>query len=141
MKTVILYYSLGGATKAEAERLAAKQGAELCPIREAKKRNIFTAFVPGCPDAMKRRASKIQPLGCNLGEYDRIVIGCPIWAGFPAPAFNAAVNLLPSGKEVELFFCSGGGEEPKSETGTKELIAAKGCTLVSYRDVKAVPKK
>lgn len=141
MKTVILYYSLGGATKAEAERLAAEQGAELCPIREKKKRNVFTAFFSGCPEAMKRKASKIQPLGCNLEEYDRIVIGCPIWAGFPAPAFNAAVNLLPPDKEVELFFCSGGGEEPKSEAGTKELIAEKGCTLVSYRDIRTAPKK
>jgi flavodoxin len=143
MKTIVLYYTMGGTTKAEAERVAAEEGAELCPILETKKRSGISAFSSGCPSAMKRKASAIQPLGYDLNEFDRIVIGSPIWAGFPAPAFNAAVSLLPSGKEVELFFCSGGGAEPKSEQGTKDLIAAKGCKLISYRDVKgsSVQKK
>ena len=135
MKSIVLYYSLNGSSKAEAERLAAENGATLCPILEKKKRGMFSAFLPGCPDAMKRKASKIQPLGYDLQDFERITIVAPIWAGYPAPAFNAALALLPKGKEVELVFCSGGGAEPKSEAGTKALIAEKGCTLLSYRDV------
>lgn len=141
MKTIVLYFTLGGSTKTEAERITAELGGTLCPIEEKHKRNMLTAFIPGCPNAMKRKASKIQSLGFDLNDFDRIVIGAPIWAGFPAPAFNAAVDQLPAGKEVELFFCSAGGEEPKSEAGTKELIAQKGCTLVSYRDIKTTPDK
>ena len=79
----------------------------------------------------------------NLQDYDRIIIGCPIWARYPAPAFNAIVEMLPSGKEVELFFCSAGGDSAASAEGTKELIAKKGCTVTTYRDVQtgAVPRK
>ncbi|ODU55079.1 MAG: hypothetical protein ABT01_07000 [Clostridium sp. SCN 57-10] len=136
MSSIILYYTLGGATRAEARRLATESGAQLCEVREQKKRGLFSAFFPGCPHAMQRRASKLQPLGIDLNAYDNIVIGCPIWANFPAPAFNAIAAQLPAGKQISLFFCSGGGDSSKSAEGTKGMIAARGCTLVSYRDVK-----
>lgn len=136
MKTIVLYYSFGGSTKAEAEKIAKEKGATLCQVEEAKNRSTLSASFLGCPSAMKRKASKIKPIAHNLKEFDRIIIGGPIWAGFPAPAVNAIFNALPSGKEVELFFCSGGGEAPKSEEGTKELVTQKGCKLISYRDIK-----
>lgn len=71
-----------------------------------------------------------------MDEYDCIVIGGPIWAGYPAPALNAIFELLPSGKEVEIFLCSGGGEAPKSVAGTKDIITQTGCKLTSYKDIK-----
>lgn len=140
MKSIVLYYSLGGTTRAEAARTAEALSATLYEIKETRKRTPFSAFLPGCPNALHRKASKIEPLSVNLQDYDRIVLGAPVWAGFPAPAFNAMVNLLPSGKEVEIFLCSSGGEAPKSLDGTKALIADRGCTLVSYRDVCTAPE-
>ena len=135
LKTVIVYYTFGGATKKEAEKLAAQMGCEAVRVQEKKKRNLFSAFIPGAPWAMKRKASDIQPLGVDLADYERIVIGAPIWAGYPAPAFNAIVKLLPRGKDVDLFLCSGGGETPESSAGTRKLIQDAGCTVASYRDV------
>ncbi len=136
MKNIIIYYTFGGSTKKEAERLAEELQAPVYRVREARNRSFIGAFVPGGYQAMHRKESAIRPLDIRLADYDRIIIGSPVWAGFPAPAFNAIVELLPKGKEVEIFLCSGGGETPKSEQGTKVLIEKKGCTLVSYRDVK-----
>ena len=136
MKTVILYYTFGGSTKKEAERLAAERGAPLYQVKEARNRGLLASFLLGGYQAMHRKAVAIQPLNIHLQDYDRIIIGCPVWAGYPAPAFNAIVELLPAGKEVELFLCSGGSGAQKSEQGTKELIERKDCTMVSYRDVK-----
>jgi flavodoxin len=136
MKTIVLYYSFGGSTKEEAERIAAQNDAILCRVEETKNRSLFSAFVTGAPNSMKRRASEIKRIGQDLNSFDRIVIGCPVWGGYPAPAFNAILELLPSDKEVELFLCSAGGETPKSSQGTKELISKKGCRVMSYRDVK-----
>ena len=136
MKTIVLYYTYGGSTKAEAEKIAKERGATLCQVEETKKRGMLSAFLSGCPKATKRKASEIKPIAHNLKEFDRIIIGGPIWAGHPAPAINAIFNALPDGKEVELFMCSGGGETPKSAEGTKNLVVQKGCKLISYRDVK-----
>ncbi|MBP1744485.1 MAG: flavodoxin [Firmicutes bacterium] len=136
MKTIVIYYSFGGSTKAEAERVAAENDAVLCRVEETKDRSLFSTFVQGAPNAKYRKASEIKKIDQDLNLFDRIVIGCPVWGGYPAPAFNAIAELLPSGKEVELFFCSSGGETPKSSQGTKDLISKKGCRVISYRDVK-----
>lgn len=137
MKTLIIYYTFGGATREEAKRLAAERGdATLCEVKEVRKRGILSSFFDGAPKAMKHKASEIQPISAKFTDYDRIVIGAPIWADFPAPAWNAIVALLPKGKEVELFFCSGGGKAEKSMQSNKDMIAAKGCKLIDYRDVK-----
>ena len=136
MKTAIVYYTFGGSVKKEAERLAAELDAPLYRVREARRRSLLGAFVPGGYQAMRRKAPAIRPPDIRLQEFDRIIIGCPVWAGYPAPAFNAIADLLPKGKEVEIFLCSGGGETPKSEAGTRALIERKGCTVAAYRDVK-----
>lgn len=135
MKTVILYYTFGGSTKKEAERQASELDAPLFRVKETHDRSFLAAFIPGGFLAMRRKTAAIQPLGIDLNDYDRIIIGCPVWAGYPAPAFNAIVERLPAGKEVELFLCSGGSGSQKSRQGTKAMIEKKGCTLVSYRDV------
>lgn len=139
MSSVILYYTFTGSTRAEAERLAAETGAALCPVQELKKRTLFSAYVTGCMQAMRQRAAAIQPISIDLRQFDEIILGCPIWAGCPAPAFHAMLALLPAGKRVSLFFCSGSGNSSKSAAQTKALVQARGCTLASYRDVKAVP--
>lgn len=137
MKTIIMYYTFGGSSKKEAEKIAeANKDAILCEVLEKKKRNIFTAFFPGCSQAMKRSASEIKEILYDLASYERIMIVAPVWAGFPVPAFNAMVNLLPTGKEVELFLCSGSGETSKSEEGTKKMIQDKNCKLIAYHDIK-----
>lgn len=136
MKTVIVYYTFGGSTKKEAERLGKELNASLSRVKETKNRSLFASFIPGGFLAMKRKLVAIQPLNVDLKDYDRIIIGCPVWAGYPAPAFNAIVELLPAGKEVEIFLCSGGGDTQKSEQGTKEMIEKKGCKVIGYRNVK-----
>lgn len=137
MKTIIMYYTFGGTSKKEAERIAYETNdVVLCEVQQKKKYNIFTAFILGCPKAMKRQVVEIKDVPYDLESFDRIIFVTPIWAGFPVPAFNAMVNLLPAGKEVEIFMCSGGGEAPKSEEGTKKMIQDKNCKLVAYHNIK-----
>jgi len=143
MKTVIVYYTFGGSTKKEAERLGEELKAPVFRVTEKRRRSFLGAFIPGAYQAMRRKAVEINPMEVDLREYDRIVIGCPVWAGYPAPAFNAMVELLPPSKEVEVFLCSAGGDKQESEQGTKEQILQKGCIVISYRDIKTgvVPGK
>lgn len=137
MKTIILYYTFGGSSRKEAQRIADSiENAVVCEVKQKKKYNIFTAFISGCPKAMKRSASDIKEIEYNLNDYDKIILVAPVWAGFPVPAFNSMVELLPAGKEVELFICSGGGETPKSKDGTCQMIIDKKCKLVDYHDVR-----
>lgn len=135
MNTVILYYSYSGNTKKYAQALAERTGAALCEVRDAKRRGTVGTYVMGSFVAMRGAASAIEPLKINLAEYDRIVLAGPIWASSPAPAMNAAVDLLPSGKEVELILLSGSGNGKSDRIA--ERIRAKGCKVLSVEHVKA----
>ena len=138
MKAIILYYSFSGHTKKAAEKLARSQGAELVEIQTVKPIGKFQAFVWECPRAMMRRAARIQPVTQSLKDYDMITLMAPVWASYPAPAFNAAVKLLPAGKNVQVILVSGGGAgaTKRSEAGTKALIKAQGCKLLAYKDAR-----
>lgn len=140
MASIVLYYTLGGTTRKEAEARAEREGAAICEVTELRKRNLFTAFLPGCPHAMRRKPSKIAPIQAELPCYDRFILCFPVWAGFPAPACNAVLDLLPEGSEIALVLCSSGGETPKTKQDTIEYIKRRGFTLLSYEDVCTAPR-
>jgi len=135
MKTIILYYSLLGSTKA----LALKKGVELeCETEEViqeKKYNLFTSYILGAFKAMRRKGVPILPLKADLSQYDKIIIMSPVWAGHPAPAINSVIELLPAGKQVEFYLLSEGSGSKKTAQKTKEIAQANGCEVVCYYDV------
>ena len=139
MKPVILYYSFGGATRAEAKKRAELSGADIFEILEKKKRGIFSAFLSGCPQALGRKASAIQPLSIDWNAYNDVTLMAPVWAGNPAPAFNAALELIPKDRLLHIVLCSGGGETPKSKDATIDLLRKRGYALSSYEDIKTAP--
>ena len=139
MKSAILYYSFGGATRAEAAKRAATSDADVFEVLEAKKRGIFSAFLSGCPQALGRKASAIRPLSIDWNLYESVTLMAPVWAGHPAPAFNAALALVPKEKPLTIVLCSGGGETPKSKQGTLDLLKEQGYTVASYEDVRTAP--
>ncbi len=136
MKAAVVYYTFGGSTKKEAERLGAKLDEPVFRVREAKNRGLLGSFIPGGFQALTRKKPKIQPVEFDLSQYERIYIGCPVWNACPAPAFNAILDLLPEGKEVQVFLCSGGDDPRKSDEGTRRLIEARGCTVIGIDTIK-----
>ena len=136
MKPAILFYSFRGATGAEANRRAADSGADVFEVIEAKKRGMFSAFLSGCPQALGRKASAIRPLAIDWSLYDSVTLMAPVWAGHPAPAFNAALEIIPKDKILHVVLCSGGGETPNSKEATIAMLRAQGYALASYEDVR-----
>ena len=139
MKSAILYYSFNGATRKEASKRAEQSSADVFELVEVKKRGLFSAFLPGCPQALGRKASTIQPLTIDWSLYDSVTLMSPVWAGHPAPAFNSALELVPKDKVLHIVLCSGGGETPKSKDATINLLRQRGYALSSYEDVKTAP--
>ena len=135
-KTIILFYSHSGNTKALAGQKAAELGAEAEEIIEVKKPFIII----GLYRAMTRKKTAIQPIKARLGDYDTIIIMSPVWAAHPVSAINSAIEWLPAGKKIELMMVSAGGGTEKSAAGTKALIAGRGCEVAGYTDIKAKRK-
>ena len=141
MKSIVIYYSYTGNTKKAALEYAAQLGAEIIELKEVRRRSFFGVFFCGVPAAMSRKKAKIHPFPSDLSEYDKIIIAMPVWAGHPAPPMNNIIDILPEGKEVEVIMTSAGGDSSGSREKTTALIAAKGCRVTEYRDIKTQKEK
>ena len=136
MGALVIYYSYTGKTKRLAETLAKDLQADVIELKEAQKRSTLSAYLLGSQAARKQEQAKLQDFNSDFSSYDKIIIAAPIWAGYPAPAMNNVIALLPEGKEIELILSSGSGKSKGSAEKTKALIEARGCKVVKYQDVK-----
>ena len=136
MNTLVLFYSYKGHTKLEAEKIAKENNYEIIEIIEAKKRGIINAFFNGCPAALKQKGSQIVKPEIDFISFEKFVLCAPVWAGFPAPAFNSMLELLPKGSNIEIVLCSGGGESPKGVLGAKAKAEALGMNVISIKEIK-----
>lgn len=116
MKRLLVYYSLSGNTEDAARKLAEKLGAELLKLETVKpmpKRFAAQLFVGG-GQVLLGRVPKLKPLTKEVGAYDELILGSPIWNGKAVPAVNAFLhNTDAAAKVTALFFLSGGGETQK----------------------------
>lgn len=136
-KTLVMYYSFTGHTKEMAEKQAKKNNADSVEIKESKKRSKWNAYLKGCVQARNQSSTKIDEVNIDFTKYERILIGAPIWAGYPAPAFNSMIDMIPSGKEVELFFLSGSGSTAKTRNKIKKYLSERHLKVTKYMDLKS----
>ena len=111
-KILVLYYSQTSNTKAVAEEIATRLGADLEAIVPVNPYDgDFQATVDRCmQDRLQGVVTEIQPLKADVSQYDVIFIGYPIWFGTYAPpvaTFLSQVDL--SGKKVVPFCTFGSG--------------------------------
>lgn len=132
IKTLILYISYSGNTKAFANKKAAELKADIEEIQDVKKPSVIS----GVFKVLTHRKSAIQPIKSKLSDYSKIIIMSPVWAGSPVSAINSVIECLPAGKQIEFFMISAGGGTKKTEEGTKKLITSRNCEVTGYTDVK-----
>ena len=140
MKTLVIFYSYSGRTKAIAEGVAVKESADIAEIKDVKRPGKLKAYTAGIIGAIKGKAWPIQPLGVDLTAYDRLILLAPVWADNPPPAFNAILELLPEGKTVAVKMVSASGKSNCIDR-LKAILNAKFCTLESFQDIKAEKKE
>ena len=123
-KMLVLYYSQTGNTKAVAEEIANKLGADIEEITMVDPYDPdFQATIDRC---MKEREQEvipaIHPVKADLANYDVIFLGYPVWFGTYAPPVIAFLNDADlSGKKIVPFCTFGSGG---LESSVKDLVAA-----------------
>jgi len=135
MKTIVVYYSYSGHTRAIAYKLATEESYDIVEIKDEARPGLFKALIKGCPYAMRGKAWPILPLSADLSQYDRLIMISPIWAGNAPPAFNAALEKLPEGKTIAVKLVSSSGKS-KSKIKIENAIKAKKGVLESYDNIR-----
>lgn len=123
-KALVLFYSQTSNTKAVAQEIATKLGAdmeEIVPV-ELYDGDFQATIERGKKELDEGNYPEIQPLKANVADYDVVFIGYPVWFGTYAPpifTFLAQVDL--SGKKVVPFCTFGSGG---LESSVKDLAEA-----------------
>ena len=136
MKTLVIYYSYSGHTKAIAEKIAIDETADIAEIKDIERPGKLKAYSVGCFAAIKGKAWPIAPLAIDLALYDHLILLSPIWAGNVPPAVNAFLALLPEGKTVSVKLISASGKSG-CRTRIEDAIKEKNGTAEAFEDVKA----
>ena len=127
MKTLIVYFSATGNTKAAAQKLAKEFNADLYEITPEE---LYTAADLDWRDKTSRSTIEMQDKSSrpaikgrceNIADYDTVWIGFPVW-WYTAPTivntFIEAHDL--SGKTLNVFATSGGSDVKDSYTDLKK---------------------
>ncbi len=123
-KMLVLYYSQTGNTKAVAEEIANKLGADIEEITmEDPYDPDFQATIDRC---LKEREQDIlptiHPVKADLANYDVIFLGYPVWFSTYAPPVITFLNGADlSGKKIVPFCTFGSGG---LESSVKDLVTA-----------------
>ncbi len=111
MKKLVVYYSLGGNTRAVARRIARAIKADVLELHTVKaypddhdvlvglgKQEVSTGYIP-----------QLKPYKVDLDKYDVILIGTPVWWYTFAPAVKSFLTGKNwKGRKVFPFATNGG---------------------------------
>ena len=122
-KMLVLYYSQTGNTKALAEEIANKLGADIEQIEAVNPYDgDFQATIERCKREHEQGSiPDIQPIKADLANYDIVFLGFPVWFGTYAPPvqkFLLGADL--SGKKIVPFCTFGSGGLESSVNDLKQ---------------------
>lgn len=109
MKILVVYYSRSGNTKKVANEIAAALSADVEEIVELKSRAGTGGYLGAGADAILQKATPIAEIKRDIGNYDLVIVGTPVW--FFTMASGVRSFLMQSGDKIKrsLFFATMGG--------------------------------
>ena len=133
-KTLLVYYSRTGTTRAVADAISAALPCDVEEIVDTKNRLGVLGYFRSGFDAFFRRPSALKPTRCNPADYDLVIVGTPIWnASLSAPVRTYLTMHKGQPKKV-AFFCTYGGSGSRRVLG--QMAEACGMKPVDVLDVR-----
>jgi flavodoxin len=137
-KTLILYYSLTGNTKAGCEALQKELNASIIEIKDLRKRTGKWGFFKTAIGSLVGRHTKIEPEKVDLTGYQNIILGSPIWTGKLSMAIRTVIDRNRfDGKKVIIYTTTNAYEKEKYKEKGKNLVRKKGGEVVGYYQILA----
>lgn len=135
MKTLVAFYSRTGHTRIVAETIAKSLKADLVELKEQTGRQGLSGFLTGGYDALRGKPSRLIPFNKDVGAYDLVISGSPVWAGTLSPAVRAfLLESKPLIKRAAFFCTHGGGGASKSYAIAESILGKPLAATTAIRD-------
>jgi flavodoxin len=136
MKTLVVYYSRTGMTRAVAQAISKELRCDIEEVVDEKDRAGPLGWLSGGKDAFSKKLTKIKTIKFNPKNYDLVIIGSPIWAGTMTPAIRT--YLVENKIENLAAFCTMGGNNPGVYIrGIEEFSKSNAFVAVTTSEVKS----
>ena len=137
MKKLFIYYSLTGNGDVVADYFKDK-GYEIRKVipKHRLPKNFFLSMMVGGFKAAINKKDKSVALDKDIANYDKIVIGSPIWFDKISTPINTVLNKLDIDNRFSFVFYSGGGEANNASKKIKDLYNKDAIVLRSPKDNK-----
>ena len=135
MKSAIVYYSYSGNTHKAAQCLSGalkSRGEEVVPVRIRPLKEDNNLVLQFLNTVMGKKPELYRTL-LDLSGFDRVIIGCPVWAFTPTPPVNTYLDKCTSlgGKKAVAFVTYSVGLGSKQTlSAMKKRLRSKGATEV-----------
>jgi flavodoxin len=139
-KTLVVYYSYEGSTRIIAETIAAALDADLLecrPQKDISSKGFMKYFWGGRQVVFKKRPP-LEPFEKNPTDYERILLGTPVWAFDFAPAIRSFLSQANLQKKNIGVFCCHEGAKGKTLETMKNMLS--GNTIIGEADFLNVMK-
>jgi len=137
-KTLILYYSLTGNTKAGCEALQKELGASIVEIKDLKKRSGKWGFFKTAIGSLVGKHTKIEPEKLDLRGYQNIILGSPIWTGKLSMAIRTVIDRNRfDGQKVIIYTTTNAFEKEEYKEKSRNLVRKAGGDVVGYYQILA----
>jgi len=114
MKALVAYYSRTGTTDKLAKDLATRMGCDIDPIVSKVKWEGTLRWMACGKAGMKKELCELEPPRKDPAQYDVVLVGTPIWAGFvSAPTRTYLTENKGKIKRVAFFLTCGGDDFAK----------------------------
>lgn len=108
-RILVVYYSMGGNTRAIANEIRDLTGADIEEIAEPHRRHGLSGVVRALFDTMLRRSPAIIPAAYDPAVFEALLLGGPVWGGRMAAPVRAYAKRY-GGRPLRVgFFCTEGG--------------------------------
>ncbi|MCR4723962.1 MAG: flavodoxin [Clostridia bacterium] len=127
MKTIVVYYSMGGNTQWAAEQIAEQLGADLLRVepQKAYPDKGFKKFFWGGKAAVMAETPALDPYEFDASAYERVIFGFPVWAGNVTPPLRTFVKENKAALRdcrKAAFACQSGSGAEKAFEKLKEAL-------------------
>jgi flavodoxin len=137
-KTLILYYSLTGNTRAGCEVLQAELGADIIEIKDLRKRDGKWGFFKTAIGSLVGKHTKIEPEKVDITKYHNIILGSPIWTGKLSMAIRTLIDRNRfDWRKVIIYTTTNALEKEKYQEKSRNLVRKAGGDVVGYYQILA----